>query len=470
MSSVTSVDRVSGLEHLYMSDCAISQIEAGAFVDLVHLRWLDLSDNRLRTLGDGTFAGLRLHQLFLNGNRRLALDGGRPFANLTVSGLYLHDCRLSRLDAGTFASLVGSLRVLWLSENQLSRLDPELSGLFQSLGHFRLANNRLHCNCELSWLWRCYDEQRRRRNGDELKKEAPECVSPESLRGRHFDELREDDLRCQAPTFADVEVTLILDDDDDVGQSPDRRRMSLRCTATGDPTPDVRWIGPTSGLRLPTFATQKDAVEHFIGEALLVLNNDDVRSTSAFTCVASNAVGNATLVVRRVRRTWNDDVDTTENDEVATKYGIDNVEDVLDIKKYRLLIQRNRTSAQWTRKACGELSRNGRDSAELCGGGDRRLRASVPVDRRRVKSLSVSVEVRQYGVEYVIGAVLMTALLTLAFVVMVAAACMRYRGRFTTADVLHHPHPVTDDARGRTASATTLGCNTVAYLTRKSLS
>ena len=142
MQRGTSVDRrlVSGLEHLYMSDCAISQIDAGAFVDLVHLRWLDLSDNLLGQLADGTFAGLRLHQLFLNGNRRLALDAGRPFADLTVSGLYLHDCRLARLDAGTLAPMTGSLRVLWLSENRLSRLDPALSGLFASLDHFRSSH------------------------------------------------------------------------------------------------------------------------------------------------------------------------------------------------------------------------------------------------------------------------------------------------------------------------------------------
>jgi len=474
------VDRyVSGLEHLYMSDCAISHVEAGAFVDLVQLRWLDLSDNRLGTLGDGTFAGLRLHQLFLNGNRRLTLDGGRPFADLAVSGLYLHDCRLSRLDAGTVAPLVGSLRVLWLSENRLSRLDPELGGLFESLDHFRLIGNRLHCNCEQSWLWRCYDEQRRRRNRDPLSEDAPECVSPASLRGRHFGELREDDLRCQAPTFADVEVTSI-DDDDDVGQSPGRRLMLLRCTATGDPTPDVSWIASTSAASrhpLATSATQRDASDD-IGEALLVLNDDEVRSTSAFTCVASNVVGNASLTVRRVPRTWRNVAVDTENDEVAPRYKYDtgDVEDVSHAEKYRLLMRRNISSAEWT-EACGVLAKNGMDSDEfsssdeLCGGGERRLRASLSPDRHRVTPPSGSGELRQYGVEYLVAAVLVTVLLTLVLVVAVAAVCMRCRrGTSTSAIVMRHPHPVTDNVGGRTTSPTTLGCDTVAYLTRKSLS
>jgi len=76
-------------------------------------------------------------------------------------------------------------------------------------------------------------------------------------------------------------------------------------------------------------------------------------------------------------------------------------------------------------------------------------------------------------VEYLVAAVLVTVLLTLVLVVAVAAVCMlcrRRRGGSTGAIVMRHPHPVTDNVGGRTASLTTLGCDTVAYLTTKSLS
>jgi len=59
------------LEHLYLSECRLESLEVGAFVDLVALRWLDLSNNRLRAVLPDTFHGLQLQHLFLNGNRHV---------------------------------------------------------------------------------------------------------------------------------------------------------------------------------------------------------------------------------------------------------------------------------------------------------------------------------------------------------------------------------------------------------------
>lgn len=59
------------LEHLYLSECQLEHIEVGAFGDLRALLWLDLSNNRLTAIRPDTFDGLRLQQLFLNGNRNI---------------------------------------------------------------------------------------------------------------------------------------------------------------------------------------------------------------------------------------------------------------------------------------------------------------------------------------------------------------------------------------------------------------
>jgi len=64
-----------------------------AFSDLTQLRWLDLSDNRLRVIPRRAFDGLTLQHLFLNGNRHIRLQDG-SFHGLATSGLYLHDCAL----------------------------------------------------------------------------------------------------------------------------------------------------------------------------------------------------------------------------------------------------------------------------------------------------------------------------------------------------------------------------------------
>ena len=62
------------LEHLYLSECHLEALEVGAFADLVTLRWLDLSNNRLRAVLPDTFSGLQLQHLFLNGNRHVRVN------------------------------------------------------------------------------------------------------------------------------------------------------------------------------------------------------------------------------------------------------------------------------------------------------------------------------------------------------------------------------------------------------------
>lgn len=66
-----NLSRYTSLEHLYLSECQLEHIEVGAFADLGALRWLDLSNNRLRSIRPDTFSGLRLQHLFLNGNRNI---------------------------------------------------------------------------------------------------------------------------------------------------------------------------------------------------------------------------------------------------------------------------------------------------------------------------------------------------------------------------------------------------------------
>ena len=67
----SNMSRYTMLEHLYISECQLEHIEVGAFADLIALRWLDLSNNRLRSLQADTFSGLALQHLFLNGNRNI---------------------------------------------------------------------------------------------------------------------------------------------------------------------------------------------------------------------------------------------------------------------------------------------------------------------------------------------------------------------------------------------------------------
>lgn len=43
-----NMSHYTGLQHLYMSECGLEQLHVDTFIDLVELRWLDLSNNRLK--------------------------------------------------------------------------------------------------------------------------------------------------------------------------------------------------------------------------------------------------------------------------------------------------------------------------------------------------------------------------------------------------------------------------------------
>ena len=256
--------------------------QVGTFADLSHLRWLDLSNNRIRALAAGTFAGLALQHLFLNGNRHVELVPG-SFNELVTTGLYLHDCSLSRLPADVLTPLNVTLRYLWLNGNELTVVDVGLRPLFNSLSHLRLGSNPLHCNCETLWLKETFD-----RSPDTFRgAAAPSCLTPARLRGRYFADLRPTDFRCRPPAFSDIETAF----------GTDAGGARLRCTAVGDPAPTLYWIQP-SGKTTRYEAPVGDDARRNVG--LLTVRESDADASSLFgmyICVANNEAGNVTLTI-----------------------------------------------------------------------------------------------------------------------------------------------------------------------------
>ena len=269
------------LEHLYMSECGIERIQMDTFADLVFLKWLDLSNNRLKVLKENTFRGVSLQHLFLNGNRNIQLVPG-SFVGLETTGLYLHDCSLSDIHPDVLYPLNETLRYLWLNGNELDRLDQRFLGLFSSLMHLRLGSNPLRCSCDAVWLKEFFDKR-----GDVFRgAPAPSCLTPFRLKGKYFNDSSVFDFRCQAPMFKHVEAAF----NGTFGR--------LRCAAIGDPAPTLYWIQPSGKA---TKYASPDDLEIRDNEGILELNvansPDDVRLYGMFICVANNNVGNVSLTI-----------------------------------------------------------------------------------------------------------------------------------------------------------------------------
>ena len=272
--------KFTALEHLYMSECGIERIEEDTFIDLVNLKWLDLSNNQIRILQDYSFRGLDLMHLFLNGNRNVQLNP-KAFEGLVTTGLYLHECALSDLKIEVLLPLNSTLRYLWLNGNELEKVDKNLLPLFTSLSHLRMGSNPLHCNCEVLWLKEFYDTHAAIFEGAS----APTCLTPQKLKSKQFNQLTLFEFRCQSPVFNNIDAVF------------NNLQGKLRCTATGDPAPTIYWIQPSGH----SFRYNPPADENVRkNEGMLVLNAEDVPRqdlTGQYFCVAINEAGNVTLTL-----------------------------------------------------------------------------------------------------------------------------------------------------------------------------
>lgn len=300
---------MTSLVHLTLSRNTISQILPHAFADLRALRALHMNSNRLAAVRRDHFRGLaNLRHLILGNNQIRRIEPGAfddflgtvedldlsynnldtlPWAAVgqmtSLNTLTLDHNLIEHIAEGTFAQLHKLVR-LDMTSNRLQKLPPD--SLFlraqvqadaRGAAHpgtltVSFGGNPLHCNCELLWLRRLTRE-------DDLET----CASPEHLMDKYFWSIPEEEFMCEAPliTRQYASRAFIVE-----GQG-----VSLKCKAVGDPEPSIHWIGPDGKLvHNSSRATVYD-------NGTLDVHITTLKDDGAFTCIASNAAGEATAAV-----------------------------------------------------------------------------------------------------------------------------------------------------------------------------
>ncbi|XP_031159981.1 leucine-rich repeat and fibronectin type III domain-containing protein 1-like protein [Sander lucioperca] len=301
---------MSSLIHLTLSRNTISQIRPYAFADLQDLHALHLDANRLTTLDDSHFQGLvNLRHLILANNQLHSISEGAfqdfletledldlSYNNLvnipwdtiallvSVNTLSLDHNLIESVPEGIFSNL-HKLARLDMTSNKLKKIPPDplflripvyakmkgspLLALVLSFG-----GNPLHCNCELVWLRRLTRE-------DDLET----CASPKDLAGKYFWTIREEEFVCEPPMITRHTSKMFV---------MEGQEVSLRCKSIGDPEPSTHWVSPDGKLIGNTSRT----ICYENGS--LDILKASVKDSGKFTCIASNAAGEATAPVELV--------------------------------------------------------------------------------------------------------------------------------------------------------------------------
>ncbi|XP_038583470.1 leucine-rich repeat and fibronectin type-III domain-containing protein 2 [Micropterus salmoides] len=298
---------MTDLVDLTLSRNTISYIQPFSFGDLETLRSLHLDNNRLTELGPDDLRGLvNLQHLIVN-NNQLGSINDKAFEDLAPAledldlsynnlmslpwnsvrqMINLHQLSLDHnlldfIPEGTFTDLERLAR-LDLTSNRLQKLPPDpifaraqdsmiLTTPYAPQLSLSLGGNPLHCNCELLWL-------RRLERDDDLET----CASPPALKGRYFWNVREEEFVCQPPLITQhTHRMLVLE-----GQT-----ASLRCEATGDPSPTIHWISPDDRL---LGNSSRTAVYNNGTLSITITTSKDY---GTFTCIAANVAGESTASV-----------------------------------------------------------------------------------------------------------------------------------------------------------------------------
>lgn len=207
------------LTSLSLTNGNLSSVPAEALSSQVQMRRLDLSDNPIAQLYNGSFARLtRLEELRLSGGRLLSIPS-RSFHGLD---------RLRLLD-------LSDNPIGWVEE---SALPPP--GVLETL---LLSGTALSCDCRLCWLL----HHRLRFGG-----RPPVCSAPDSLKGMvipdHSRLLCPPLFTCQAPKITERGPRELTAQEGD--------RLTISCQSRGVPEPSTVWLRPQELWSMGTGSTQ----------------------------------------------------------------------------------------------------------------------------------------------------------------------------------------------------------------------
>ncbi|XP_026880831.2 adhesion G protein-coupled receptor A2 isoform X2 [Electrophorus electricus] len=256
---------------------------------------LNLSNNRIRVLRNGSFAGLHsLDKLDLRNNLISAVMPG-AFQSLTVlRKLDLSNNRIGCLTPDIFQGLA-NLTKLNISGNIFSSLDPNI---FQELSSLKLVNfdsEFLSCDCSLRWVPGFFRTSSARLGGETF------CAYPRKLQNRQLRDVQESELTCEGPL--ELHTLSLLPSLRQIVFKGDR--LPFHCTAAlVDNITALHWRhqgqavtnDPSDGVLLEanvvhdcTFVTSE-----------LILANVHVEASGEWECVVSTGRGNISRSVEIV--------------------------------------------------------------------------------------------------------------------------------------------------------------------------
>uniref|UniRef100_A0A8C1NAR4 Slit homolog 1 protein n=1 Tax=Cyprinus carpio TaxID=7962 RepID=A0A8C1NAR4_CYPCA len=162
----------------------------GIFKKLPQLRKINLSNNKITDIEEGTFEGASgVNELILTSNRLESVHYSMLKGLSGLRTLMLRSNKITCVNNGSFTGL-SSVRLLSLYDNLITSMSPGAFDTLHSLSTLNLLANPFICNCHLAWL------------GEWLRKKRivtgnPRCQSPYFLKEIPIQDVAIQDFACE---------------------------------------------------------------------------------------------------------------------------------------------------------------------------------------------------------------------------------------------------------------------------------
>ncbi|XP_019640567.1 PREDICTED: leucine-rich repeat-containing protein 3B-like [Branchiostoma belcheri] len=230
--------------------------------------WVSCSSRNLSLVPDDIPASTT--GLSLSYNQITTIENGKK-----LTSLRLDSNKLTILPSTTFATL-NSIRVLDLSNNQITTLDRDTFVGATLEVHFNLNNNPWSCDCRMREILNC------------PLLNGIICQSPPALSGLSLASLSRDNLTCHSPNITHTSSTLY--------QAAVGETVTLYCNATGLNRPTLTWswtpVQPSSApTDRPHYQVSTTKLDYNSAESTLIIKRVEMSNQGHYICHAANAAG-----------------------------------------------------------------------------------------------------------------------------------------------------------------------------------
>ncbi|CAH1784897.1 unnamed protein product [Owenia fusiformis] len=274
-NDIQTVDKLTWQKHLVIHiDFSHNNISNIDFLENVHVERLYLRSNPIGNIDFSRFPSIRYARILdISDTGLTTITRENLLPLIDIQHLSLADNDIFVLEPSIFDHMM-KLKELDISNNKLTSLDKTMLPSLEKLDQCHFKGNPFHCNCELQWLKKSFDD-----SSSEGRNVSASCRTPFST---EMSTLSLSRMTCRKPV-----VTRFAGDNDIYGREP----FTILCIAEGDPQPTILVRHPSGSTSQENPQAQNKSSYIYSNQIIYKIDRASQSDSGNYECLAKNIEG-----------------------------------------------------------------------------------------------------------------------------------------------------------------------------------